>query len=92
MWLIELSFLAILAAVCGALALFVVGYSRAGCPGSFLAAVIGALLGPRVAERIGWMEPFTLRVAELQFPVVTRAAGALLVALLFNLLTHKRKF
>jgi uncharacterized membrane protein YeaQ/YmgE (transglycosylase-associated protein family) len=92
MWLIELLLLGLLAAICGALALFLVGYSRGGCPGSFVAGIIGALLGPQVADRIGWIEPFTLRIAELEFPVVTRAAGALLLALLLNLVTHKRKF
>lgn len=90
--IIELGLLAALAAICAGLGQFLTGYSRGGCPVAFLAALLGALLGPLGAERIGWSEPFVLTLGPVDFPVVTSAVGALLLVLIVNLLTRKRKF
>ncbi|UCF18458.1 MAG: hypothetical protein JSU87_10960 [Gemmatimonadota bacterium] len=89
---VEFGLLLAVAAVSAAIGQFLTGYSRGGCPVSFVSAAIGAYLGPLIAERMGWAEPFLLTLAEIEFPVITSAAGALALVILVNLLTKKRKF
>jgi uncharacterized membrane protein YeaQ/YmgE (transglycosylase-associated protein family) len=92
MSVIEFGLTAAVAVICAPITLFLTGKSHGGCPVSVVAAFLGAYIGPRVAIEFGWTEPFLLPVAEIQFPVVTSAAGALTLALLVNLVTLKRKF
>ncbi len=92
MGLIEFGLLVVLAAVCGVVGQLITGYSRGGCPMAFLAAFAGALAGPWAAERLEWQEPLMLPVGPVEFPVVTSAAGALVLVVLVNLMTRKRKF
>ncbi len=92
MAIIEFGLLLAVAAIAAATGQFLTGYSRGGCPVSFVSGAIGAYLGPGVAERMGWVEPFILTLGEIEFPVVTSAAGALALVILVNLLTKKRKF
>jgi len=88
---IELLLIFVLAAIAAGLGQFLTGYSRGGCPISFLAAVAGALAGPWAAERFAWPEPFYLPVGPVDFPLVTSAIGALVLVVLVNLATKKRK-
>jgi uncharacterized membrane protein YeaQ/YmgE (transglycosylase-associated protein family) len=92
MSIIEFGLTAGVAVICAPIALFLTGKSHGGCPISVIAAFLGAYVGPRAAIEFGWVEPFLLSVGEVQFPVVTSAAGALILALLVNLVTLKRKF
>lgn len=81
----------VLAAIVAGLGQFLTGYSRGGCPIAFLAACAGTLAGPVVAERMGWTEPFYVPIGPVQFPLITSAAGALVLVVLVNLATKKRK-
>lgn len=89
---IEFLLLLVLAAVVAGIGQFLTGYSRGGCPISFLAAFAGALAGPWAAEQLDWAEPFHLPVGPVEFPLVTSLAGAFVLVVLVNLLTKKRKF
>jgi uncharacterized membrane protein YeaQ/YmgE (transglycosylase-associated protein family) len=71
---------------------FVSGYSRGGCPVSFVVAFFGAMVGPAAATELGFGEPFYLKLGEVQFPLVTSAASALILVLIVNLATRRRKF
>ncbi len=92
MWLIDLFLHAAVGTVCAVVGQIVTGYSRAGCPISVLAGLAGAYAGPWAAERLEWTEPFVLPVGDVNFSVVTSAAGAFIFVVLVNLLTKKRKF
>ena len=89
---IELMLMGLLAAVVAGIGQFLTGYSRGGCPIAFLAALAGTFAGPWAAEKLEWAEPFHLPVGPVEFPVVTSAAGALVLVVLVNLATRKRKF
>jgi uncharacterized membrane protein YeaQ/YmgE (transglycosylase-associated protein family) len=89
---IDFLLLLVLAALVAGIGQFLTGYSRGGCPISFMAAFAGALAGPWAAEQIGWAEPFPLAVGPVEFPLVTSLAGAFVLVVLVNLLTKRRKF
>ena len=92
MWLIEAAVYLIIAAACAGLGQFVTGYSRGGCPVSFVAALIGALVGPIAAERYQQPVIYELPIPNGDVPVVWSAVGAFSLVLIINLLTHRRKF
>lgn len=92
MGVIELGLRLAVSTICAGLGQFVTGYSRGGCPVSLLAAFLGTFAGPWAAEQLGWPEPFLLPVADLEFPVVSSAAGAFALVIVVNLATAKRKF
>lgn len=92
MSIIEVAILIVVAGVCSAVGQFLSGYSRGGCPISFVMALIGAFLGPRVSAWLGWREAFILPIGPVEFPVVSSVVGALILVLIVNLATHKRKF
>ncbi len=92
MSLIEFGLTVLVAAVCGLLGQFLTGYSRGGCPMAFLAGFAGAFAGPWAAARLEWQEPFILPVGPVEYPLITSAAGALVLVVLANLATRKRKF
>ena len=90
--IIEFGALVVVAGVVGVIGQFLTGYSRGGLLVSVIAAFVGALAGPYVADYIGWAEPIYVPLGDVQFPLVTSAAVALVLVLIVNLLTKKRKF
>ncbi len=92
MSLIEFGLTFAVGAVCGLVGQFITGYSRGGCPMAFLAGFAGALAGPWAAARLDWQEPLMLPIGTMEYPLVTSAAGALVLVVLVNLVTKKRKF
>jgi uncharacterized membrane protein YeaQ/YmgE (transglycosylase-associated protein family) len=92
MGIIEFGALLVVAGVVGLIGQFLTGYSRGGVPVSVLAAFLGAVVGPRAADYIDWAEPITVPLGDVRFPLVTSAAGALVLVVIVNLLTKKRKF
>jgi uncharacterized membrane protein YeaQ/YmgE (transglycosylase-associated protein family) len=92
MGIIEFAAFVVVAAVCGLLGQFLTGYSRGGCPVAFVAGFVGAVGGPWAANQLGWAEPFLVPIGEVNFPLVSSAAGALLLVVIVNLATKKRKF
>jgi uncharacterized membrane protein YeaQ/YmgE (transglycosylase-associated protein family) len=92
MWLIDLFLHAAVGVLCAGAGQFLTGYSRAGCPISVLAGLAGSYAGPWAAQRFEWPEPYILPVGEVEFPVVTAAAGAFIFVVIVNLALKKRKF
>ena len=92
MGIIEFGALVVVAVVVGAIGQFLTGYSRGGLLVSVITAFVGALAGPWVADYFGWAEPIYVPLGHVQFPLVTSAAGALILVVIVNLLTKKRKF
>ncbi|KPK82091.1 MAG: hypothetical protein AMS25_03745 [Gemmatimonas sp. SM23_52] len=92
MSILEVAILIGVAAVCGLVGQLLSGYSQGGCPVSFVMGLIGAFLGPRVAAAMGWPEPLILPIGRVAFPIVSSVVGALVLVLIVNILTHKRRF
>lgn len=90
--LIEFFCLALIAAIAAAVGQFTTGYSRGGCPVALVAGFLGAYGGPRAADYLEYADPVILPVGPVEFPVLTSFAGALILVLLVNLVTRKRKF
>lgn len=90
--LIEFGLMLLTAAISAGIGQFATGYSRGGCPVAFVAGFLGAYGGPRIAEWLEYPEPVTLPLGPVEFPVLTSFAGALILVLLVNVLTHRRKF
>jgi uncharacterized membrane protein YeaQ/YmgE (transglycosylase-associated protein family) len=92
MSIIEVAILIVVAGACGLVGQFLSGYSRGGCPISFVMALIGAFLGPLAAAGLGWREAFILPIGPVEFPVVSSVVGALILVLIVNLATRTRRF
>lgn len=92
MGIVEFGATVVVAAVCASIGQFISGYSRGGCPVSFVTAFLGALAGPWAAAELDYAEPLYLPLGDVDFPLVTSAAGALILVVLVNLITRKRKF
>jgi uncharacterized membrane protein YeaQ/YmgE (transglycosylase-associated protein family) len=82
----------VLGAICAGLGQTLTGYSRGGCPVSFIVAFAGTVIGPWVATRLELPEPLWIPLGQLQYPISSAAAGALILVIIVNLLTRKRKF
>lgn len=83
MTLIDFLLLALVAAICGAIAQTLVGYSLGGCLVSAFVGYVGALIGLWVARQFGLLELLTVSVGGQPFPIVWSIIGsALLVAVL----------
>jgi uncharacterized membrane protein YeaQ/YmgE (transglycosylase-associated protein family) len=92
MGIIEVGVLAALAAICAALGQFISGYSRGGCPVSFVVAFFGTVVGPGIFRNFGWPEPLVVPIGPMELNLVSSTAGALLLVIVVNLITHHRKF
>jgi uncharacterized membrane protein YeaQ/YmgE (transglycosylase-associated protein family) len=92
MGIIEVGVLALLAAICAAFGQFISGYSRGGCPVSFIVAFFGAVVGPRIARNLDWPEPIVIPIGPMELNLISSAACAMLLVVLVNLVTRKRKF
>ena len=92
MGVIYVGCLLIVAAVVGIIAQFLTGYSRGGCPVSFIVGFFGAAVGPAAARELGFTEILVVPLGEVHFPLVTSAAAAFVLVVIVNLLTKRRKF
>ena len=92
MSIIEIGILAVLAAIVAGVGQTITGYSRGGCPVSFIVAFFGAAVGPRIARNFDWPEPLVVPIGPVELNVVSSAACALILVVIVNLITAKRKF
>ncbi len=92
MGIIYVACLLVVAAVVGIIGQFLTGYSRGGCPVSFIVGFFGAMVGPAAARELGLFEPFYVPLGPTNFPLVTSAVTAFVMVVLVNLLTRRRKF
>lgn len=96
MSILEFLLLLLIAAICGALAQSLVGYSRGGCVTSIALGFVGALLGTWLSRLAGVGDLLNLRIGDVRFPVVWSIVGAALFAAVVALLSqsswHRREF
>jgi uncharacterized membrane protein YeaQ/YmgE (transglycosylase-associated protein family) len=80
--------LLLIAAVCGAIAQAISGFSRGGLLVSIAVGFIGALVGMWLQRLTGLPELFTIQVGGNAFPIIWSIIGGVLFAVIVGLLTR----
>lgn len=80
--------LLLIAAICGAVAQVIAGFSRGGLLVAVAVGFIGALVGLWLQRATGMPEIFTVEVGGKAFPVVWSIIGGVLFAAVVGLLTR----
>ena len=88
MTILEFLILLLIAAVCGAVAQAIAGFSRGGLLVAIAVGFIGALLGMWLQRQTGMPEIFTVQVGDNQFPIIWSIIGGVLFAVVVGLLTR----
>lgn len=78
--LVSLLILLVIAALCGAAAQALAGYSLGGCLVSIVVGFIGALIGMWMAGQFGLPEPLAIDVGGRSFPVIWSVVGGAVFA------------
>lgn len=89
MTILEFLVLLLVAAVCGAVAQAIAGFSRGGLLVAIAVGFIGALLGMWIQRAIGAPEIFTVLVGDTAFPIVWSIIGGVIFAVLVSLFTPR---
>ncbi len=82
--------LLLIAAVCGAIAQALVGYSRGGCLVSIVLGFIGALIGWWIAGLLNLPLLFQVNIQGQDFPVLWSIIGGALFVAVLNLISGRR--
>jgi uncharacterized membrane protein YeaQ/YmgE (transglycosylase-associated protein family) len=67
------------------------GYSRGGYLPAIALGFIGALLGSWAVKQFGLPEIFTLKISNLNFPIIWAIIGAALIIAVYTFLTKRRR-
>jgi uncharacterized membrane protein YeaQ/YmgE (transglycosylase-associated protein family) len=87
MTVLEFLLLLLIAAVCGAIAQAIAGFSRGGLLVSIAVGFIGAVLGMWLQRVTGLPEIFTVEVGNSVFPIIWSIIGGVLFSCVVSLLT-----
>jgi uncharacterized membrane protein YeaQ/YmgE (transglycosylase-associated protein family) len=87
MTVLEVLVLLLIAAVCGAVAQAIAGFSRGGLLVAIAVGFIGAMLGMWLQRATGLPEIFTVQVGDSAFPIVWSIIGGVLFSVVVGLLT-----
>ncbi len=90
MTVLEFLLLLLIAAVCGAVAQAIAGFSRGGLLVAIAVGFIGALLGVWLQRATGLPELFTIQVGGTAFPIIWSIIGGVLFAVVVGVLTRPR--
>jgi uncharacterized membrane protein YeaQ/YmgE (transglycosylase-associated protein family) len=82
--------LLLIAAICGAVAQALVGYSVGGCLVSAVVGVVGAFLGNWLARTLGLPTILSVNVDGQPFPIVWSIIGSIILVALAALFTRRR--
>ena len=88
MGLLELLLLFVIAAICGGIGQAIAG-TRGGCLASVALGFIGALLGAWLSRTMGLPELLTVKVDQVEFPIVWSIIGAALFVALLSWMTRR---
>lgn len=91
MSVIDFLILLLIAAICGAVAQAIAGFSRGGLLVSIAVGFIGALLGLWLQRATGLPEIFTIEVGGQAFPIIWSIIGGVLFAIVVGMLTTRRR-
>ncbi len=90
MTLLGILILLVIAAVAGAFAQIITGYSVGGCVVSTLLGLIGAFIGYWLADLLSLPPIFVINIDGQQFPFVWSIIGAVLFVFIISLITRRR--
>ncbi|MGD8626161.1 MAG: GlsB/YeaQ/YmgE family stress response membrane protein [Anaerolineae bacterium] len=82
--------LLLIAAICGAVAQFLVGYSVGGCLISSVIGLVGAFLGNWLARQFGLPTLLTINIDGQPFPIVWSILGSVILVAIAALFTRRR--
>ena len=91
MGVLEFLLLLLIAAICGAVAMAIAGFSRGGLLVAIAVGFIGALFGAWLQRQTGLPEIFTIDVNGTKFPIVWSIIGGVLFAVIVWFLTGGRR-
>lgn len=89
MSIVEILILLLVAALCGALAQAITGYSHGGCVVAIVIGFIGALLGGWLARQFNLPDFFDVQVAGVRIPILWTIIGAALFCGLLQFLGRR---
>jgi uncharacterized membrane protein YeaQ/YmgE (transglycosylase-associated protein family) len=81
--------LALIAAVCGAIAQALVGYAMGGCVVSSVVGLIGALIGFWLARELGLPVIFSVVIQGQPFPIIWSIIGSTLFVAVMGVLSRR---
>src|ERR1700742_821846 len=90
MSVIDFLILLLIAAICGAVAQAIAGFSRGGLLVAIAVGFIGAILGLWLQRVTGLPEIFTVSIDGNAFPIVWSIIGGVLFAVVVGMLTTRR--
>jgi uncharacterized membrane protein YeaQ/YmgE (transglycosylase-associated protein family) len=82
--------LLVIAAICGAIAQAIVGYSLGGCVVSTVLGAIGAYIGYWIATAFGLPLFWTVNIDGTQFPIIWSILGAIIFVAIVSLFSRRR--
>lgn len=82
--------LLLIAAICGAIAQALVGYSTGGCLISAVVGIIGALIGYWLARQLNLPLLLTINIQGQPFPIVWSIIGSSIFVAVLTLITGRR--
>ena len=91
MGVLEFLLLLLIAAICGAVAMAIAGFSRGGLLVAIAVGFIGALFGVWLQRQTGLPEIFTVNVEGHTFPIIWSIIGGVLFSVVVSLLTYPRR-
>lgn len=86
----NLFILLIVGALVGVIGQKLAGYSRNGYIPAIALGFIGALIGSWAVKQFGLPEIFTLKISNLNFPVIWAIIGAALLVTIYGFLAKRR--
>ena len=85
----EFLVLLLVAAICGAVAQAITGFSRGGLLVAIAVGFIGALFGMWIQRQTGAPEIFTVQIGDTAFPIVWSIIGGVLFSIIVLILTTR---
>ena len=85
----EFLVLLLVAAICGAVAQAITGFSRGGLLVAIAVGFIGALFGMWIQRQTGAPEIFTVQIGQTTFPIIWSIIGGVLFSIIVSLLTPR---
>jgi len=85
----EILVLLLVAAICGAIAQAIAGFSRGGFLVAIAVGFIGAMLGTWIQRATGAPEILVIQIGDVALPIVWSIVGGVVFALVVSLLTPR---
>lgn len=82
----------VIAAICGAVGKAIAGESRGGLIVSIIVGLVGAIVGPWIAQQLGLPEPIMVTISGHSLGILWSIIGAAILVALIHLFSRQRRF